>query len=57
MTTSRPYGVERTSDQALAELRRCAGSQFDPVVVEAFVAVYREGSGALAGLGAIRLVA
>jgi diguanylate cyclase (GGDEF)-like protein len=57
MTSSRPYGVERTSDQAIAELRRCAGTQFDQAVVEAFVAVCREGSGALAGLGAIRLVA
>jgi two-component system cell cycle response regulator len=57
MTSSRPYGVERTSDQALAELRRCAGSQFDPAVVEAFLAVCREGSGAVPGLGAIRLVA
>jgi diguanylate cyclase (GGDEF)-like protein len=57
MTSSRPYGVERTPDQAIAELRRCAGSQFDRAVVEAFIAVCRESSGALAGLGAIRLVA
>ena len=26
----------RTADSALAELRRCAGTQFDPVVVQAF---------------------
>ena len=34
MRSSR-YRPARTSDQALAELRRCAGSQFDPKVVEA----------------------
>jgi HD-GYP domain-containing protein (c-di-GMP phosphodiesterase class II) len=25
-------------EDAMAELRRCAGTQFDPVVVEAFIA-------------------
>ena len=35
MTTDRPYRAARTPEKALAELRRCAGAQFDPVVVEA----------------------
>jgi diguanylate cyclase (GGDEF)-like protein len=36
MTTDRSYRVALTPPDALAELRRCAGQQFDPRVVEAF---------------------
>jgi diguanylate cyclase (GGDEF)-like protein len=39
MVSDRPYRGGRTVDEALAELRRCAGTQFDPAVVEAFTAV------------------
>jgi HD-GYP domain-containing protein (c-di-GMP phosphodiesterase class II) len=39
MTTDRSYRRGLSHDQALAELRRCAGSQFDPRVVEALVVV------------------
>jgi two-component system, cell cycle response regulator len=35
MTANRVYQNARTPEQALAELRRSAGSQFDPVVVDA----------------------
>jgi HD-GYP domain-containing protein (c-di-GMP phosphodiesterase class II) len=35
MTTDRPYRAARTSDEALVELQRCAGTQFDPRVVDA----------------------
>ncbi len=35
MTTDRPYRSARTSEEALVELRRCAGTQFDPRVVDA----------------------
>ncbi len=38
MTTDRPYRRPATLDQALAELRRYAGTQFDPQVVEAVLA-------------------
>ena len=36
MTTDRPYQPAVPLDDALAELRECAGSQFDPAVVEIF---------------------
>jgi HD-GYP domain-containing protein (c-di-GMP phosphodiesterase class II) len=39
MTTDRPYRKARRVEEALAELRRCAGTDFDPAVVEALVAV------------------
>ncbi len=35
MTTDRAYRSAMAADEALAELRRCAGSQFDPEVVDA----------------------
>jgi HD domain len=37
MTTTRPYRVALTMAQAVAELRRCSGTQFDPIVVDALV--------------------
>jgi diguanylate cyclase (GGDEF)-like protein len=36
MTTERPYREAVSDAEALAELERCAGTQFDPLVVEAF---------------------
>ena len=36
MTETRPYRPPATTSEALDELRRCAGSQFDPQVVRAF---------------------
>jgi two-component system, cell cycle response regulator len=42
MISARPYAPPRTVDDALAELRRCAGTQFDPGVVAAFEAVLAE---------------
>ena len=38
MISKCPYGQSKSEDEALAELRRCAGSQFDPRVVAAFLA-------------------
>jgi HD-GYP domain-containing protein (c-di-GMP phosphodiesterase class II) len=38
----RPYRPARTIDDALGELCRCAGSQFDPRVVEALIRVTRD---------------
>ena len=36
MTSDRIYRPKRSSDAALAELKRCAGTQFDPGIVAAF---------------------
>jgi HD-GYP domain-containing protein (c-di-GMP phosphodiesterase class II) len=39
MTTDRPYRAARTRNEALAELHRCSGTQFDPQVVTALLRV------------------
>jgi HD-GYP domain-containing protein (c-di-GMP phosphodiesterase class II) len=40
MTEDRPYRQALASEDAIAELRRCAGTQFDPDVVEALIGAY-----------------
>jgi len=37
ITSDRPYRKARSCEDALAELRRCSGTQFDPRIVQAFV--------------------
>ena len=54
ITTDRPYRPARDADWALDELRRCAGAQFDPAVIEALarvrgVAARQPAIGAVAG--------
>jgi HD-GYP domain-containing protein (c-di-GMP phosphodiesterase class II) len=39
MTTDRPYRKARSAEEALAELRRCCGTDFDPAVVDALAAI------------------
>ncbi|MGE5372205.1 MAG: diguanylate cyclase domain-containing protein [Solirubrobacterales bacterium] len=39
MTSSRPYRKPMTHAEAVAELRRCSGTQFDPGLVEQFIAL------------------
>ena len=39
MVADRPYRRARSAAEAIDELQRCAGGQFDPGVVGAFVAV------------------
>jgi diguanylate cyclase (GGDEF)-like protein/PAS domain S-box-containing protein len=42
MTTDRVYRKGRSREEALSELRRCAGTQFDPELVERFAEVTQE---------------
>ncbi|HEU4912355.1 MAG TPA: HD-GYP domain-containing protein, partial [Actinomycetes bacterium] len=42
MTTTRSYRGARTVAEAIVELRRCAGTQFDPPMVEALIAAVEE---------------
>jgi HD-GYP domain-containing protein (c-di-GMP phosphodiesterase class II) len=42
MTTNRPYRDALSHEYAVAELRRCAGTQFDPHVVEVLIEVVSE---------------
>lgn len=37
MTTDRPYRKAMTGEVALNEIRRCSGSQFDPVIANLFI--------------------
>jgi HD-GYP domain-containing protein (c-di-GMP phosphodiesterase class II) len=42
MITARPYRNPLPRSEAIAELRRCSGTQFDPIVVEHFLAILEE---------------
>jgi diguanylate cyclase (GGDEF)-like protein len=44
ITSNRPYRARRDSPAALAELMRCAGTQFDPAVVAAFTEAIEDGT-------------
>jgi len=44
MLSERPYKKPMSLPDALAELRRCAGSQFDPRLVEVFCTIVAEQS-------------
>lgn len=41
ITSDRPYRPAQSTDFAVAELRRCAGSQFDPKLVEVFIKIVK----------------
>ena len=53
LTAPRPYRAAGTIEDALAELRRCAGTQFDPRVVEALAADLSEEQAELSSAAAV----
>jgi len=42
LTNGRPYRKPVTSTEALREISRCAGTQFDPWLVENFISMFKE---------------
>jgi HD-GYP domain-containing protein (c-di-GMP phosphodiesterase class II) len=42
MTSDRIYRSRLSHDRAISELERCAGTQFDPDVVEIFIAMMND---------------
>ena len=56
MTSDRPYRPGLSMNEALAEIVRCSGTQFDPQVVAAFVAAVEAGRLTLIGRGELTAV-
>ena len=53
MTSDRPYRAALPADRAIEEVDRCAGTQFDPDVAQAFLGAWESGAfGVLAALRA-----
>ena len=42
MTSNRPYNKRKSYEEAIGELRRCSGTQFDPIIAEKFIEVIQE---------------
>lgn len=42
ITSDRPYRKAQSPEKAIEELKKCAGTQFDPKVVDAFIQVWKE---------------
>lgn len=43
MTSSRPYRKQLDPEQAIQEIKRCSGTQFDPNIVGIFLEIWRAG--------------
>ena len=44
MTTNRPYRNKKSIEEAIQEIKRCSGTQFDPIIVSAFLLAYEKGN-------------
>ena len=44
MSSTRPYRKSLPEDFIVNEIKNCAGTQFDPAVVEKFLELYHEGA-------------
>ncbi len=44
MSSGRPYCDKKTEEEIMAELRSCAGTQFDPNLVDLFLASFKKAS-------------
>ena len=44
MTSDRPYRKALPAETAISEIEKNKGTQFDPMVVDAFVRLYRRGA-------------
>ena len=44
MTTNRPYRKKKDFEIAIQELKRNSGTQFDPIIVSAFLLAYEKGN-------------
>ncbi len=44
MTTNRPYRKKKTTEEAIQELKAKSGTQFDPIIVSAFLLSYEKGN-------------
>lgn len=42
MTTNRIYKTRKTIEQAVEELKKCAGTQFDPSIVDKAISIFRD---------------
>ena len=52
MTSSRPYNKRKTYKEAIDELKRCSGTQFDKEIVDPFIEVLMENENGSGNIGA-----
>ena len=43
ITTNRPYARKKNAEEAIQEIKRCSGTQFDPEITEALLKAFKKG--------------